>query len=143
VIFCDTSTLAKYYLNEPESVAVRARLEDEDQVVLSELAQVELMGAFHRRLREHKWTRHDFASLFVNSPGMTSVVSVLGRAGTGTSSRKPLRPTHPPENVFVRASDCLHLVTALHHGFRDVTRTMCTSSSRSSVRLDRPFHWVR
>jgi predicted nucleic acid-binding protein len=54
MLFCDTSTLAKYYLSEPESDAVRARLDAEDQVLLSELARAELMGVFQRRLRERR-----------------------------------------------------------------------------------------
>jgi hypothetical protein len=46
MIFCDTSTLAKYYVTEPESATVRSRLDAKDQVVLSESARAELMGAF-------------------------------------------------------------------------------------------------
>ena len=52
MLFCDTSTLAKFYVPEPESGVVRTCLEAEDRVVLSELARAELMGVFHRRLRE-------------------------------------------------------------------------------------------
>ena len=62
MIFCDTSTLAKFYVFEPESAAVRRRLEAEDEVCLSELARLELMAVFHRRLREGKWTRTNFVS---------------------------------------------------------------------------------
>jgi predicted nucleic acid-binding protein len=60
MVFCDTSTLAKYYVSEPESDAVRTRLDAEDQVLLSELARAELMGVFHRRLREGRWDRNEF-----------------------------------------------------------------------------------
>jgi predicted nucleic acid-binding protein len=60
VIFCDTSTLAKYYVSESESAAVRARLDREDRVAASEFARAELMAVFHRRLREGGWSRHDF-----------------------------------------------------------------------------------
>ena len=44
MLFCDTSTLAKYYVPEAESGAVCARLDAEDQVVLSELARAEDHG---------------------------------------------------------------------------------------------------
>jgi hypothetical protein len=50
----------KYYLSEPESAAVQARLDVEDQVFPSELARAELMAVFHRRLRERKWTGQQF-----------------------------------------------------------------------------------
>ena len=51
MIFCDTSTLAKYYVPEAETDAVQSHLDGEDQVMASELARVELMAVFHRRLR--------------------------------------------------------------------------------------------
>ena len=60
MIFCDTSALAKYYIPEAESAALMIRLDSEDVVVVSELARVELMSVFHRRLRERKWTREQF-----------------------------------------------------------------------------------
>src|SRR5271163_2206805 len=60
MIFCDTSAAAKLYVPERESAAVRLLLEAEDEVCLSELARPELMGVFHRRLRERKWTQADF-----------------------------------------------------------------------------------
>jgi predicted nucleic acid-binding protein len=60
LIFCDTSALAKYYVPEAESAALALRLDSEDAVVVSELARVELMSVFHRRMRERKWTREKF-----------------------------------------------------------------------------------
>ena len=52
MIFCDTSAIAKLYLVEKETRAMRARLEAEDQVLISELVRAELMSVFHRQLRE-------------------------------------------------------------------------------------------
>jgi hypothetical protein len=60
MILCDTSAVAKLYVPERESAAIRRLLEAEDEVCLSELARLELMGVFHRRLREKKWTRANF-----------------------------------------------------------------------------------
>jgi len=60
MILCDTSAAAKLYIVEKESPAMRQRLETEDQVFVSELVRVELMGVFHRQLREKKWTRDKF-----------------------------------------------------------------------------------
>ena len=54
MIFCDTSALAKYYVPEAESAALASRLDSEDAVVVSEIARVELMSVFHRRMRERK-----------------------------------------------------------------------------------------
>jgi uncharacterized protein with PIN domain len=60
LIFCDTSALAKYYVPEAESAALASRLDSEDAVMVSEIARVELMSVFHRRMRERKWTRERF-----------------------------------------------------------------------------------
>lgn len=57
MIFCDTSAVAKLYVAERESPAVRTLLESDDQVLVSELVRAELMAVFHRQLRERKWTR--------------------------------------------------------------------------------------
>lgn len=60
MVFCDTSTLAKYYVAEADSEAVRERLDAEDGVTLSDLARAELMAVFHRRLREGRFDRRTF-----------------------------------------------------------------------------------
>lgn len=118
MLFCDTSTLAKYYVPEAESAAVRTELDRADQVAFSELARAEIMGVFHRRLREKKWTKKDFQT----------VVRQFSRDDIGGYwSWLPLDRvivelcvktyTTLPEDVFLRTADCLHMVTALHHGF--------------------------
>lgn len=121
MLFCDTSTLAKYYVQEPESDAVRARLDAEDQVFLSELARAEIVAVFHRQLRERKWTRDDFATVLRQLstdeavgywtwvPLDSSIVEQVVRTFTTL-----------PEDVFLRTADCLHLVTALQQGFTEV-----------------------
>jgi predicted nucleic acid-binding protein len=121
MLFCDTSTLAKYYVQEPESDAVRARLDAEDQVLLSELARAEIVAVFYRQLRERKWSRDDFATVLRQLstdeavgywtwvPLDSSIVEQVVRTFTTL-----------PEDVFLRTADCLHLVTALQQGFTEV-----------------------
>jgi predicted nucleic acid-binding protein len=121
VIFCDTSTLAKYYVSEAESAMVRVRLDAEDQVVLSELARAELMAVFHRRLREHVWSRTEFEA---------ATRQFIKDDVSGYWSWRPLDSlivneavkiySVLPETIFLRTADCLHLVTALHHGFTEI-----------------------
>jgi predicted nucleic acid-binding protein len=121
VIFCDTSTLAKYYVPEAESAAVRVRLDPEDQVVFSELARAELMAVFHRRLREQTWSRREFETVtrqFIKDEvsGYWSwrlLDSVIVDEAVKIYSVLP-------ETIFLRTADCLHLVTALHHGFTEI-----------------------
>lgn len=121
MIFCDTSTIAKIYVTEKESAAVRVLLEKEEQVFLSELARAELMGVFHRQLRDKKWTRDRFLTAvrqFTNddigdfwtwAPLDSDILDQAAKTYTTL-----------PDAVFLRTSDCLHLVTALHHGFSEI-----------------------
>lgn len=121
MLFGDTSTLAKYSVPEADSAAIRARLDAEDQVAFSDLARAELMGVFHRRLRDRKWTRDEFLAVVrqfsLDDRGgywawlPLDVVIVEGVVKTYATL---------PENIFLRTVDCLHLVTALHHGFQTV-----------------------
>jgi predicted nucleic acid-binding protein len=121
MIFCDTSAIAKLYVVEKESPAMRARLEGEDQVCVSELARTELMGVFHRQLREKTWNRDMFTTairqfthddiggfwtwLPLDSPVIVAAAQVY---------------TTLPDSVFLRSADCLHLMTALRHNFAEI-----------------------
>jgi predicted nucleic acid-binding protein len=121
MIFCDTSAVAKLYLVERESPAMRARLEGEDQVFVSELLRTELMGVFHRQLREKIWDRDkfmtairqfaqdDIAGFWTWLPLDSTVIEAAAQVYTTL-----------PESVFLRAADCLHIVTALRHNFADI-----------------------
>ena len=118
MIICDTSTIAKYYVFEPESARVRERLDNEDAVYVSELVRVELMGVFHRRLRERKWTQEEFtaaASQF-HADDLSGYWTWLPLDGTIAEAAATTYATLPPD-VFLRSSDCLHLATAIRHGF--------------------------
>jgi uncharacterized protein len=121
MIFCDTSALAKYYVDETESAALRSRLDSEDAIIASELARVELMSSFHRQLRERKWTRAQFQDVAAqfNRDNTAKYWTWLPVGSLIVDAASQLYLSLP-ENVFLRASDCLHLVTALHHGFEEV-----------------------
>lgn len=121
MIFCDTSFAAKLYVPEKESAAVRKRLETEDEVCLSELARPELMGVFHRRLREGKWTHADFlaAARQFSHDDIGGFWTWLPLTGPIIEAAANIYTTLP-ETVFLRSADCLHLVTALHHNFAQI-----------------------
>jgi len=121
MLFCDTSTLAKYYVSEPESDAVRARLDSEDQVLLSELARAELMGVFHRRLRERSWERQEFLTVARQfSTDEAGGYWTWAPLDGGIVEQVVRTYTTLPDEVFLRTADCLHLVTALRHGFTEI-----------------------
>jgi predicted nucleic acid-binding protein len=121
MIFCDTSTIAKLYVPERESASVRRLVETEDEVCASELVRLELIGVFHRRLREGRWSRADFLAAirqFSNDdiggfwtwlPLDTPIIEAAAKTYTTL-----------PDAVFLRSADCLHLITALHHNFTEI-----------------------
>jgi predicted nucleic acid-binding protein len=121
MIFCDTSTVAKLYVPEAESKAVRQRLEAEDGVHASELVRPELMAVFHRRLREGRWTRAEFAAAVrqFSADDIGGFWSWLPLDGTIIEAAAKIYATLPA-TVFLRTADCLHLVTALHHNFPEI-----------------------
>lgn len=121
MIFCDTSAVAKLYVPEKESLTVRARLESEDQVLVSELVRVELMGVFHRQLREKRWTQAQFLTA-VRQFGNDDNGGFWTWLAVDTPIMEAAARTYTtlPDSVFLRSADCLHLVTAIHHGFTDL-----------------------
>ncbi len=121
MIVCDTSTIAKFYIFEPESTAVRERLEREDAVCVSGLVRTELMGVFHRRLREGKWTRDEFSNAVrqFSSDDLSGYWTWLPLDdGVAEAAAKTFATL--PADIFLRSSDCLHLVTAIRHNFAEV-----------------------
>ena len=121
MLFCDTSTLAKYYVPEAESAAVRSRLDADEQVLASQLARAELMAVFHRRLRERTWSRKEFDSVVrqFSQDDISGYWSWLPLDTVVVEQAVKIYTTLP-ERIFLRTSDCLHLVTALRHGFTEI-----------------------
>ncbi len=121
MLFCDTSAIAKLYVVEKETQSVRLKLESEDQVFVSELARAELFSVFHRQLREKIWTRDRFMTAvrqFSNDDlgGFWTWLPLDGAIVEAVSKTYVTLPAA----VFLRASDCFHLVTALHHRFTEI-----------------------
>ena len=120
-MICDTSTIAKLYAPELHSAAVRQVLEAAPAVYASALARVELTAVFHRRLREGVWSQADFgaaARQFHHDDvgGFWTWLPLEPAILDGAASTFLTLPS----SVFLRSSDCLHLVTALHHKFTDI-----------------------
>ena len=121
MIFCDTSFVAKIYVREPESASVERLLESEDTIYLSGLAYPELMATFHRRLREKKWSAEKFdltVSQFRRDEGAGFLTWLPLESEIMESAAQAF--THLPPTVFLRAADCLHLITAQRHGFTEI-----------------------
>jgi hypothetical protein len=121
MIFCDTSTIAKLYVPETHSAAVRKVLEAAPAVYASELVRVELAAVFHRRLREKLWSIADLnaAARQFHHDDVGGFWTWLPLDSAVVDAAAKVFLTLPP-TVCLRSADCLHLVTALYHQFSDV-----------------------
>jgi hypothetical protein len=120
MIACDTSAVAKFYVPEKESRDLRRLLESEDGVCVSELVRPELMAVFHRRLREGTWDQRDFVAAVrqFQHDDLAGFWTWLPLDSSIARAAADAFATLPP-SIFLRASDCIHIVTALHHGFTE------------------------
>ncbi len=135
MIFCDTSALAKFYVPEPETAMVRRRIENEDEVGVSDLARVELMAVFHRRLREGKWSH----AVFLDAVQQFSQDDISGYWTWHPVNERTIEAASKvflslPTTVFLRSADCIHLVTAMHHNHSEIL-TYDTHQSAAAVAL--------
>jgi hypothetical protein len=121
MIFLDTSAFAKLYVSETESAALRKAVEAEDEVYASELVRVEITSVFHRRWREGKWSQADFLATVRQFSaddigGFWTWVPLNGAIVEAAAKTY----TTLPVDKFLRASDCIHLVTAVQQNFTEI-----------------------
>jgi predicted nucleic acid-binding protein len=112
-VYFDTSYIAKYYLNEPESAKVRQLVQSVDVIHSSLWAYTEFHAVLHRRMREGFITATEVRDLMKDfsehiEDGVWELAPVtpalLRRTGTLIGAA--------PRDLFVRAGDALHLATA-------------------------------
>jgi len=112
-MYFDTAYVAKVYLAEPESQAVRQLVKKSAPVSSSALAIAEFHCVLHRAVREKSIsgaTARNAASVFSLDvkDGLWRLLPVpeglLWRTGSSALSA--------PDNFFLRAADAIHLMTA-------------------------------
>lgn len=120
-MYLDTSYIAKFYFNEPESPRVRKLVLGADAIHSSMWAFAEFHAVIHRRLREGLSSPRDvreLASRFSEhvTEGLWNLIPVnealLRRTGALLASAPP--------DIFIRTADAVHLTTAQEMGERDV-----------------------
>lgn len=119
--YFDSSYIAKFYLDEPESAAVRALAESLGQVRCAAIGQIEVAAVFHRKFREATF----------DAGALREVMSQFeDDCGQGLWTWLPITPAlattaaaafaRLPRSVFLRAADALHLVCAREHGLPEI-----------------------
>jgi len=120
-VYLDTSYIAKFYFNEPESPRVRELVRKADVIHSSLWALAEFHAVLHRRLREGASSPGDareLASRFSEhiEAGLWNLIPVNEALLRRTSALM----VSAPRDLFIRTADAVHLTTALQIGERDV-----------------------
>ena len=120
-MYFDTSYIAKFYFNEPESPRVRELVRKADAIHTSLWAFAEFHAVIHRRLREGAASprdARDLASRFSDhiEDGLWSLIPIT----EALLRRTRALTVSAPRDLFVRTADAVHLATAQELGERDV-----------------------
>jgi len=121
VSYFDSSYIAKFYLDEPESEAVRRLADSLGQVRCAVIGQAEVAAVFHRKFRE----------VALDAGAFREVMAQFDDdCGQGLWTWLPLTPAlaamtaavfaRLPRSVFLRAADAVHLVCAQGHGLGEI-----------------------
>ena len=120
-MYLDTSYIAKFYFNEPESPRVRKLVRRADAIHSSLWALAEFHSVIHRRLREG-WSSpsdtRELASRFSEHvrDGLWNLIPVNEALLRRTSALM----LSAPRDLFIRTADAVHLATAHEIGECDV-----------------------
>jgi predicted nucleic acid-binding protein len=120
-VYLDSAYLAKYYVNERDSVAVRALIRRADSLVTSAWALGEVTCAFHRHLREGSLSTtqcRELTRAFLKhvDDGVWTLIPV----GEALLKRMSLLVSAAPAGVHLRAGDAVHLITARDIGEAEI-----------------------
>ena len=120
-MYLDTSYIAEFYFNEPESPRVRELVRTADIIHSSLWALAEFDGVIHRRIREGSSSlsyARDLSSRFSEHvrEGLWKLIPVNEALLRRTSA---LIVSAPPD-LFIRTADAVHLATAHEAGEHEV-----------------------
>ena len=120
-MYFDTSYIAKFYFNEPESPRVRELVRKADAIYSSLWALAEFHAVLHRSVREGASTRRAARELALRfsqhiEDGLWNLVPVNEALLRRTSALM----VSAPRDLFIRTADAVHLTTAQELGERDV-----------------------
>jgi predicted nucleic acid-binding protein len=121
MIYFDAAYIAKFYLDERDSDAVRNLAEASGEVACCLHGRVEVLIAFHRKLREGAFNPKTFAAVADQfeadcEAAVWSWLPISVKLVTSVSER--IR--HLDRSVFLRSADALHLASASEQGFREI-----------------------
>jgi len=119
--YFDAAYLAKCYLNEPDSPAVRELARSAATLQTSALSIAELACVFHRHVREGVFNQKmagGLRDLFLED--LRNEMWLLLPVTDRVLRQVELLVRALPRQVFLRAGDAIHIVTAVEAGFNEV-----------------------
>jgi predicted nucleic acid-binding protein len=120
-VYLDTSYIAKFYFNEPDSSRIRVLVRKADSIYSSLLALAEFHAVLHRHMREGVLppaAASQLASLFSRhaADGLWNLIPVNEALLRRTSALI----VSAPSDLFLRTADAVHLTTAHEIGAREI-----------------------
>lgn len=119
--YFDTAYLLKCYLKEQGWRRVRALAAERERIACSVFGRLELHAALHRKLREGELTveQHQAVLRQLSLDEASGVWHWIPlSAGAMTAVVDLFR--HLPSDVFLRAGDAVHLISARESGFQQI-----------------------
>lgn len=120
-MYIDSAYVVKFYVNEPDSQAVRSAVGQAEGLVSSAWALAEVGCALHRHLRRGSLSAarvRELSGAFLDhvDAGFWTLIP----AGDRLLRRVALLVSAAPPGVYLRAGDALHLVSAQDVGEREI-----------------------
>jgi predicted nucleic acid-binding protein len=120
-VYFDTSYIAKFYFNEPESRRVRELVRKADAIHSSLWALAEFHAVLHRHMREGALSPSDARELSLRfskhiEDGLWNLIPVTEALLRRTSALM----VSGTRDLFIRTADAVHLTTAQEIGERTV-----------------------
>jgi len=120
-VYLDSTYIAKFYVNEPDSAAVRTVIRRGRSLVSSAWALGEVTCVFHRHFREGSLDARQLSKLYDTFlEHVDAGVWTLFPVTEALLRRMIFRVSSLPSSVFLRAGDAVHLVTAWDAGEREI-----------------------
>lgn len=120
-MYLDSAYIAKYYVNEVDSIALRSFVDGNPPLVSSSVSFAEVSCVFHRHAREGRLSLSKAGALtkaFLEDvdSGFWTLIPVTDRLLRSVATIV----SGLPQNVFIRAADALHLTTAQNEGETEI-----------------------
>ena len=120
-MYFDTSYIAKFYLNEPESSRIRELVRKADAIYSSFWAFAEFHAVLHRQVRDGSFSPTDARDLSMRfSAHIDDGLWNLIPANEGVLRRTSILLLSAPQDLIIRTADAVHLTTAHEAGLREV-----------------------